>query len=140
MRRAALALALGLAAAGGGVAAQGGSEAGAGLYADFCATCHGPAAMGAGPTAPLLTVEMPDLTRLAARNGGVFPMARVLAQIDGAETVLAHGAPMPIYGRAFARTGRVTVATPSGPAEASRASAEIAGWLARRQRPAATAE
>ena len=138
MRRAALALALG--AAGSGVAAQGGAESGAALYADFCATCHGPAARGAGPTAPLLTVAMPDLTRLAARNGGVFPMARVLAQIEGRDEVLAHGAPMPFYGGAFDRGGRVTVETEAGPLETPRAARDIALWLESRQRGAAQAD
>jgi mono/diheme cytochrome c family protein len=46
--------------------------------ADFgalCASCHGADGTGTG--------EAPDLTRIAARNGGVFDHAAVMSQIDG---------------------------------------------------------
>jgi len=129
-----LALALALAAP---VAAEepAQDDPGGAAYAAFCATCHGALAMGAGPTAPLLTVPVPDLTTLAARSGGTFPLARVLAQIEGRDALLAHGAPMPIYGGAFDRGGRVTVETGAGPVETPRAARDIARWLEARQRP-----
>jgi mono/diheme cytochrome c family protein len=111
-------------------------DPGAESYAAYCATCHGALGMGAGPTAALMTIPVPDLTLLAARNGGTFPLARVLAQIEGRDPLLAHGAPMPFYGGAFNRGGRLTVDTPDGPVEAPRAAVEIARWLEARQRPA----
>ncbi|MEM7489566.1 MAG: cytochrome c [Pseudomonadota bacterium] len=59
------------------------------LFQQDCASCHGADAGGA---------EGPDLTGLAARNGGTFPTTRVLAQIDG---LGRHGDPdavMPEFG------------------------------------------
>ena len=41
-----------------------------------------------------------DLTQIAKQNGGTFPFARVMAQIDGTQTVRAHGeADMPVWGQ-----------------------------------------
>jgi len=131
-----MALAAGLA----GAEEHGPPDAGGDRYAAFCATCHGALAMGEGPTSPLLTVPVPDLTRLTERNGGTFPMARVLAQIEGREPLLAHGAPMPVYGGAFDRGGRVTVDTADGPVETPVAALEIARWLEGRQRGASVAD
>ena len=54
---------------------------GALLFADNCAACHG--ARGEGGTSLSNGQPAPDLTRIAARNDGVFPRARVLSQIDG---------------------------------------------------------
>ncbi|WP_145110545.1 c-type cytochrome [Cereibacter sediminicola] len=54
--------------------------------ADFealCAGCHGATGRGDGEMAPLLDQRPPDLTTLAARNGGSFPGTRVMAQIWG---------------------------------------------------------
>ncbi len=133
---AAMALAAGFAAA----EQHGTSDPGGERYAAFCATCHGALAMGEGPTAPLLTVPVPDLTRLTERNGGRFPLARVLAQIEGRDPLLAHGAPMPVYGGAFDRGGRVSVETATGPVETPVAALEIARWLEGKQRAAAVAD
>lgn len=50
------------------------SQSGRAVFDASCASCHGADAQGgAGP----------DLTQLSARNGGTFPMTRVLDQIDG---------------------------------------------------------
>lgn len=136
----AIALALVIAAGIASAEEAGPPDPGAEAYAAFCATCHGALGMGGGPTAPLLTVPVPDLTTLASRSGGVFPMARVLAQIEGRDEVLAHGAPMPFYGGAFDRGGRVTVETEAGPLETPRAARDIALWLESRQRGAAQAD
>jgi len=51
------------------------------VFLENCAACHGCRAEGAeelvgGETAP-------DLTQIAARNGGVFPRAQMLSTIDG---------------------------------------------------------
>jgi mono/diheme cytochrome c family protein len=76
---------------------------GALLYATYCVDCHGKDARGSGPMAATLSAKVPDLTRLAARNGGVFPVARVEGLLS-AKTVAAitHGGlAMPTWGLVF---------------------------------------
>ena len=53
------------------------------LYLYYCAECHGKAVGGIGPTAEFLAIDPPDLTRLAIRNGGEFPLQATAEQIDG---------------------------------------------------------
>jgi mono/diheme cytochrome c family protein len=77
---------------------------GAALFATHCATCHGREGRGGGIMTGELRHTPPDLTRVARRNGGVFPRARVLRIIDGRD-VTAHGdRDMPVWGDAFSRT------------------------------------
>lgn len=45
------------------------SSDGAVLYQAYCAVCHGPAARGDGAAARHLRMPVPDLTRIAARDG-----------------------------------------------------------------------
>lgn len=72
------------------------------LYANNCASCHGPAAEGDGPVADVMRVSMPNLRGLSMRNGGVFPAEDVRAYIDGRELPAAHGDRyMPIWGNVF---------------------------------------
>jgi len=74
------------------------------LYGDYCAVCHGSAGRGDGPLAPGLTVAPPNLRRLAAINGGIFPASRVRERIDGRDLPLFHGtSDMPVWGEAFKR-------------------------------------
>ena len=68
------------------------------LYTRYCTACHGADGTGDGPMGRVLTLDPPDLTQLAARNGGTFPRRRVIWRIDGRDPVLAHGNEMPIYG------------------------------------------
>ena len=56
---------------------------GAGDFAELCAPCHGPGGKGDGPVAAELTVKPADLTGLSARNGGTFPMVRVMNKVWG---------------------------------------------------------
>jgi mono/diheme cytochrome c family protein len=53
------------------------------LYSDFCASCHGDGGRGDGPAAAGLGKAPADLTQISARNGGAFPMVRVMSTIDG---------------------------------------------------------
>lgn len=53
------------------------------LYLDYCAGCHGDAGRGDGPAALGLARKPADLTGIAARNGGTFPMVKVMSTIDG---------------------------------------------------------
>lgn len=69
------------------------------LYEQLCSSCHGLSGRGDGPVAPLITGGVPDLTRLAARNGGEFPTENVRWTIDGRWDRRAHGArDMPVWG------------------------------------------
>lgn len=74
-------------------------SAGEQLFLSRCAGCHGAGAQGDGPMAGLITVEVPDLTGLVARNGGAFPLADVVRTIDGRMALRGHGGgPMPVFG------------------------------------------
>ena len=76
-------------------------EDGAQLFKTWCASCHGLTAQGNGPVAPLMKHPVPDLTQLAAHNGGVFPSARIRRIVDGRD-VASHGdREMPVWGTAF---------------------------------------
>lgn len=71
-------------------------------YRRYCAQCHGLNGKGDGPVAPALVKKPADLTMLAKNNNGEFPEKKVVAFIDGSETVAAHGSrAMPIWGLAF---------------------------------------
>ena len=75
---------------------------GAELYQVFCASCHGSQARGDGPVASTLKPSVPDLTRIAARNGGTFPTQRVRETIDGQNVPRVHGTrAMPVWGWDF---------------------------------------
>jgi len=72
------------------------------LYRAYCASCHGKDATGNGPVAPSLKATVPDLTRIAANNGGKFPVERVRRIIQGDGVIASHGSrEMPIWGPIF---------------------------------------
>lgn len=98
-------------------------------FIDYCAACHGVGAMGDGSMAALLTVPPPDLTGLAARNDGVFPLARIVQRIDGTTEVRAHGGPMPMFGLLLDGPS-VALAAPDGSdVVVPEGIAHIATWL-----------
>jgi len=69
------------------------------MYERLCASCHGVDAHGNGPVAPLIKIGVPDLTRIAHREGGEFPTEDVRRVIDGRWERTAHGArDMPVWG------------------------------------------
>ncbi|RLA49241.1 MAG: cytochrome c [Gammaproteobacteria bacterium] len=93
-----------------GTPAMAGEEieaAGERRYMDYCATCHGADAKGAGPYATMLTKKPSDLTLLSKNNGGAFPFERVFETIDGRDMIGgAHGSEdMPVWGSAWKGTG-----------------------------------
>lgn len=67
-------------------------------YQENCASCHGADAMGNGPAARGLSVAPPDLTGLAARNGGTFPRDAVMSIIDGLDRGTHFSNAMPEFG------------------------------------------
>jgi mono/diheme cytochrome c family protein len=72
------------------------------MYESFCASCHGVAGKGDGPVAPLVKIGVPDLTRIAYRDGGEFPAEDVRRTIDGRFDRPAHGPrDMPVWGWQF---------------------------------------
>lgn len=103
-----------LAFAGSASAQEVDPQAGQGLYMSHCWQCHGRDASGNGPMAEMLAITTPDLTKLAARNNGVFPTEAVARQIDGRDALLAHGGEMPIFGPFLDADRSVAIRLPSG--------------------------
>jgi putative copper resistance protein D len=76
---------------------------GATLFAENCTLCHGPDGKGGGPLAAAKNLTPPDLTTLAARTHGKFPMDHVSDELrhggggktDGDKT-------MPVWKKIFA--------------------------------------
>ena len=56
----------------------------------YCSDCHGAEADGHGVDAATTPLPAADLTRIATRNGGVFPQERTVAIIRGDAEVAAH--------------------------------------------------
>jgi mono/diheme cytochrome c family protein len=68
-------------------------------YLSSCAACHGEDGKGDGILASVLKVPPADLTTLAGRNGGFFPLSAVTEIIDGRTLIAAHGTrKMPMWG------------------------------------------
>jgi mono/diheme cytochrome c family protein len=80
------------------------STAGRDLFQFYCSSCHGRDGKGSGSAATALKVPPPDLTTLAQRNRGTFPVDRIAAFIkgEGRLTTPAHGSSdMPVWGPIF---------------------------------------
>ena len=105
------------------------AEAGAQLYADFCAVCHGEDGRGNGVMTDVLTVRPANLTGL--QGAGAFPTLQVVRQIDGRDPMLAHGGEMPLFGQWFQGDGAdVAMAGPGGqPILMSRPIADLVAYL-----------
>jgi len=74
------------------------------MYVNYCASCHGTDAKGAGPAAGALKTSPPDLTALAKNNGGQYPAEKVLGVLRGTTETTAHGnREMPVWGPVFRR-------------------------------------
>lgn len=103
------------------------------LYLRFCASCHGVSGRGDGSLSDYFAVEVPDLTLLTRRAGGVYPMERVIRIIDGRHILGAHGSrAMPVWGEDLNLAH-------AGEPEAERSTqtiiGRIAAHVARLQRP-----
>ena len=104
--------------------------AGKETFRTYCAVCHGMDARGDGPMAGAMIIEPPDLTRLARDNGGVFPVLRVVRQIDGRDPLLAHGGEMPLFGEMFAFPDGAIATETGQPIVTAQPIADVAAWLA----------
>lgn len=76
------------------------TDAGKALYEANCLTCHGASGKGDGPAATQLRTPPTDLTKLSAGNGGSFPRAKVMSQVDGYTRTGPHEV-MPDFGAGF---------------------------------------
>ena len=86
------------------------SFSGAEMYKTWCASCHGTQGKGDGPAAAALKNPPADLTQLAKKNGGKFPVEKVRNYIDGTKEVAAHGSrEMPVWGSFLRRLGEDSV-------------------------------
>ncbi|HEY5866358.1 MAG TPA: c-type cytochrome, partial [Candidatus Tectomicrobia bacterium] len=54
-------------------------SAGQQYFERYCSACHGMTGRGDGSAAPALRIPPADLTRLAQRRGGHFPVAEIAA-------------------------------------------------------------
>jgi mono/diheme cytochrome c family protein len=71
-------------------------------YQSNCASCHGIGAKGDGPMSAELKKRPTDLTVLAKKNNGVFPLNSVYRIIDGRNAIASHGTrEMPVWGYRF---------------------------------------
>ncbi|MCG6885155.1 MAG: c-type cytochrome [Silicimonas sp.] len=113
----------------GPVWAEGDPVAGEGVFQTFCSACHGTDAQGNGPMSGILTVEPPDLTALALSNDGVFPVFRVVRQIDGRDPMLAHGGEMPLFGALFDFPDGSIASETGQPIITAQPIADVAAWL-----------
>ena len=98
-------------------------------FARYCGACHGMNATGDGPMQKILTVQAPDLTQLSRGNDGVFPVTRVVRQIDGRDPMLAHGGEMPLFGELFSFTDAAIPAETGQPIITAQPIADLTAWL-----------
>jgi mono/diheme cytochrome c family protein len=72
------------------------------MFVAYCATCHGVDGKGAGPAASGLKTPVPDLTKIAQRNGGKFDQAKIAMMLGLMPSSGAHGGTeMPVWGDLF---------------------------------------
>jgi mono/diheme cytochrome c family protein len=67
-----------------------------------CAMCHGLDGKGGGVMSTYLNRQPTNLSTLAKSNGGILPMDRMYAMIDGSREVPGHGTrAMPAWGNDY---------------------------------------
>jgi mono/diheme cytochrome c family protein len=110
------------------------ADRGAALFADHCTECHGADATGDGALARTLGLSAPDLTGLAARAGGVFPLPRVVEVIEGRAPLPGHGTAMPSFGPLLTGADAVVDGPGGDPVRADAGILSLAAWLASVQR------
>lgn len=66
-----------------------------------CASCHGKDGKGNGWLTYFITIQPPDLTLLAKKNGGILPVDRLYMSVSG-DGVAIHGpSDMPAWGKTY---------------------------------------
>jgi mono/diheme cytochrome c family protein len=78
------------------------STSGKQMFGDYCAPCHGLSGKGDGPAASALKTPPSDLTQLAKKNNGKFPMDHVMNDLRQGSSLASHGSSdMPVWGPLF---------------------------------------
>jgi mono/diheme cytochrome c family protein len=100
--------------------------------ADFmkhCAPCHGENAMGHGPQVNVIPgIKPADLTKISAKNGGMFPFQKVEDTIDGRKKIPSHERfDMPFWGVNFQEEGKEF--TPASEAKAKARTDAIVDYI-----------
>mgnify|MGYP000088144011 FL=1 len=67
------------------------------VFVNSCASCHGAAGRGDGPLAAELEVKPADLTKIAARRDGLWPLVEVMSIIDGYHRRTLPREKMPVF-------------------------------------------
>jgi mono/diheme cytochrome c family protein len=67
------------------------------LFQDNCIACHGASGQGNGPLAAGLTTPPADLTKIAARRGGVWPELEIMSILDGYSRSTLPREDMPVF-------------------------------------------
>ncbi len=78
-------------------------------YDTYCADCHGSDGKGNGQSAQVIPMNPPpaDLTQLAIKNGGKFPIDEVVEIIDGRKNIPSHERlQMPFLGTTLQKPGQ----------------------------------
>lgn len=72
-------------------------SAGEALFVENCVACHGTAGRGDGPLAAGLATKPANLTEIAARRNGVWPMLEIMSVIDGYSRNTLPREDMPVF-------------------------------------------
>ena len=83
------------------------------LYLSHCASCHGAGGRGDGSAGAALAPPPADLTQIAARRDGVWPMLEVMSIIDGYTQATDPRPGMPVV-RALTEGERMAFDTGNG--------------------------
>ena len=67
------------------------------LFLNNCVSCHGVTGQGNGAVAGRLSTQPADLTQIAARRGGVWPMLEVMGILDGYSRGTLPREDMPVF-------------------------------------------
>jgi mono/diheme cytochrome c family protein len=77
------------------------------MFKDYCAACHGATGTGDGPAVEFLKAPPADLTTLAKRSNGKFPVAHFDAVLRFGTAAHPHGtSDMPVWGPLFSTRNR----------------------------------
>lgn len=108
------------------------------LFEQHCAACHGASGHGDGPAADQLRTAPADLTQIAARRDGVWPMLEIMAIIDGYARATEPREDMPVL-EPFQHGPMIEFDTGNGVATPTPANlVEIVEYLETLQDPAPT--